>query len=336
MFNKKDVDKKVKEKGYLDFPVSEGGEELSDAIRRMKEEKDAVILAHYYQRPEVQDLADFTGDSLALSEKAAATKAKMILFAGVHFMAETAKILSPEKKVLLPDLNAGCSMADSCPANEFERFIKKYPGSVVVTYVNTTAEVKALSDVVCTSSNAVKIVEAFPKDKRIIFAPDKNLGEYVRKSTGREIVLWDGACHVHVRFSACKIRRMKEDYPEAVVIAHPECEREVLEMADFIGSTSQLISFARKDERKTYIVATEPGVIYRMSQENPDKLFLPAPPKVPTECNCSECEFMKMITLEKIYNTLKYEQPEIVLDKEMIEKAREPIERMLEITARKQ
>ena len=328
----KNVEKDIIEKGYIDRPVPEG-DELVKAIKELKEEKNAVILAHYYQRPEVQDIADHTGDSLALSQLAAKTDADIILFAGVHFMAETAKILSPEKKVLLPDLNAGCSMADSCPADAFREFIKKNPGRTVITYVNTTAEVKALSDIVCTSSNAVKVVRSLPENEKIIFAPDRNLGEYVKKRTGRDMLLWNGSCHVHVRFSVKRLLEIKREYPEAKIIAHPECESEIREIADYLGSTAQLIGFTRKDEGKVYIVATEPGVIHEMEKNDPGKKYIPAPPLEMNRCACSECEYMKMITLEKIYNTLKYELPEIKLEEETIKKALVPVKRMLEITS---
>ncbi len=326
-----DVEKLIREKGYIDLEAP-AGDELIHEIERMKKEKKAVILAHYYQRPEVQDIADHRGDSLALSRLAADTDAEIILFAGVHFMAETAKILSPEKKVLLPDLRAGCSMADSCPADKFETFIRENPGRTVVTYVNTTARVKTLSDIICTSGNAVRVVESLPEGEKIIFAPDRNLGEYVREKTGRDILVWNGSCHVHERFSAEKIQEIKKKYPEARIIVHPECERDVRDLADMVGSTSQLINYTRKDGGKTYIVATEPGVIHEMKKFNPEKRYIPAPPAKKAACDCSECEYMKMITLSKIYNTLKYELPEIKMDRETIEKAAVPIRKMLEIT----
>ncbi len=328
-----DIIKAVEQRGYIDLPAP-AGEKLIDEIHKLKEERDAVILAHYYQRPEVQDIADFTGDSLALASIASRTDARIILFAGVHFMAETAKILSPEKKVLLPDLNAGCSMADSCPAEDFRKFIEKYPESVVITYVNTTADVKTMSDLVCTSSNAVEVVRSVPEDKRIIFAPDKNLGEYVKEITGRDMILWDGACHVHRRFSLKKIMDLKGKHPDASIIAHPECEKDIRGLADFIGSTSQLIDYVRKNKGKTYIVATEPGVIHQMKKESAGSEFIPAPPALSGECACSECEYMKMITLEKIYNTLLYELPEIHLDEETVRRAALPIRRMFEVTGK--
>jgi len=328
------IERDIKEKGFIDAPAL-SGKELRDEIDRLRREKNVVILAHYYQRSEVQDIADFTGDSLALSREAAETDAGIILFAGVHFMAETAKILSPEKKVLLPDLNAGCSMADSCPADEFEKFIRKNPGRTVITYVNTTAEVKTLSDIVCTSSNAVRIVNSLPESEKIIFAPDRNLGQYVRELTRRkDMLIWDGSCHVHRKFSRKKIMVLKKKYPYAKIIAHPECEKEVREVSEYLGSTAQLVEYTKKDKGKTYIVATEPGVIHEMKKHNPEKEYIPAPPTGMTACVCSECEYMKMITLEKIYNTLKYELPEVTLEEEVIRKAVIPIKRMLEITGK--
>jgi quinolinate synthase len=300
-------------------------------IKRLKAEKNAVILAHFYQTGDIQDIADFVGDSLALSQKAAANSADIILFAGVKFMAETAKILAPEKKVLLPDMNAGCSLADSCKADDFEKFLKANPGRTVVTYVNTSAEIKALSDIICTSSNAVQIVESLPADEKIIFAPDRNLGNYVLNKTGRDIVIWNGTCHVHEEFSLEAILRMKKENPDAKIIVHPECELPVRMVADFIGSTSALLNFTRKDESKTYIVATEAGIIHQMKKENPLKNYLPAPPRDST-CGCSECSFMKLITMEKIYRCLLNEKPEIHLDKEILLKAQKPIRRMMEIS----
>ena len=300
-------------------------------IRRLKSEKNAVILAHFYQTGDIQDIADFVGDSLALSQKAADNSADIILFAGVKFMAETAKILAPEKKVLLPDINAGCSLADSCKANDFEKFIKANPGRTVVTYVNTSAEIKALSDIICTSSNAVQIVESLPSGEKIIFAPDRNLGNYVLNKTGRDMVIWNGACHVHEEFSLEAILKMKKENPDAKIIVHPECELPVRMVADFIGSTSALLNFTRKDGGKTYIVATEAGIIHQMKKESPFKIYLPAPPKDST-CGCSECSFMKLITIEKIYNCLLNEKPEIQLDNEILLKAQKPIRRMMEIS----
>ncbi|UCG28889.1 MAG: quinolinate synthase NadA, partial [Bacteroidales bacterium] len=300
-------------------------------IDKMRLDKNAVILAHYYQEGEIQDIADFVGDSLALSQQASKTESDIILFAGVNFMAETAKILSPEKKVLIPDLNAGCSLAESCPPDEFARFRNKYQDHTVISYVNTTAEIKALTDIVCTSSNALKIIESLPADEKIIFAPDKNLGNYIKSISGRDMVIWDGACHVHEEFSLERILELKKQHQEAKIIAHPECEKPILIVADHIGSTSSLIKFTMNDGGNTYIVATESGIIHQMKKKNPGKLFIPAPPKDST-CACSDCNFMKMITLRKIYNTLKYEAPEIKIEEEIRKKAEAPIKRMLEIS----
>ncbi|MFN2313897.1 MAG: quinolinate synthase NadA, partial [Bacteroidales bacterium] len=289
--------------------------------------------AHYYQTPDIQDIADFVGDSLALSQKAAETKADIIVFAGVKFMAETAKILSPEKKVIIPDLMAGCSLADSCKKEDFEKFINDNPGRTVVTYVNTTADIKALSDIACTSSNARQIIESLPEDEKILFGPDRNLGNYIKSLTGRDIVVWDGACHVHEQFSLKAILELKKENSGAKIIAHPECEMPVRMVADYIGSTSGLLAFVSKDQGSTYIVATEPGIIYQMKKAEPEKKFIPAPPKDST-CGCSECSFMKLITLEKIYKSLKFEEPEVTVDPSIIERAAVPIKRMLEISAK--
>jgi quinolinate synthase len=305
--------------------------DLFSEIKKLKKQKNAIILAHYYQEPDIQDAADFIGDSLGLSQQAAKTKADIIVFAGVHFMAETAKILSPEKKVLLPDLNAGCSLADACPADKFAEFKKKYPDHLVITYINCSAEIKALSDIICTSTNAQKIVETLPKDQKIIFAPDKNLGRYIEKQTGRKMVLWDGSCMVHEIFSLKKITQLKEQHPKAKFIAHPECEENILEMADYIGSTTGLLNYTIKSPEKEFIVATETGIIYQMKKVSPEKTFIPAPPT--NSCACNDCPHMKLNTLEKLYNCLKYEKPEITLDKYLIEKAVKPIKRMLEISA---
>ena len=302
-------------------------------IEALKKEKNAVILAHYYQTPDIQDIADFVGDSLALSQQAAETSADMIVFAGVKFMAETAKILSPRKKVIIPDMLAGCSLADSCKKEDFEKFIQENPGRTVVTYVNTTAEIKALSDIACTSSNARQIIESLPDDEKIIFGPDRNLGNYIKSLTGRDILVWDGACHVHEQFSLEAILRLKKENEGAKIIAHPECERPVRMVADYIGSTSGLLAFVSKDPGKTFIVATEPGIIYQMKKAQPEKNFIPAPPKDST-CGCSECSFMKLITLEKIYKSLKFEEPEVTVDASIIERAAVPIKRMLEISAK--
>ena len=302
-----------------------------EAINKMRKEKKAVILAHYYQTGDIQDIADFTGDSLELSQKAEQNDAEIILFAGVRFMAETAKILAPGKKVLIPDINAGCSLADSCKAEDFEKFLKDNPGRTVITYVNTTAEIKALSDISCTSSNAIQIVNSLPDDEKIIFAPDRNLGEHVIKNSKKDIILWNGACHVHVEFSYEAILKMKEENPNTKIIVHPECESEIRGIADYIGSTKGLINFTRKDEGVSYIVATDPGVIHQMKKYNPEKEYIPAPPKNP-ENRCSECNYMKLITLEKIYNCLKNEEPKIFLEENIIKAARKPIKRMMEIS----
>lgn len=311
----------------------ENNDFLISEIRRMKSEKNAIILAHYYQTGDIQDLADFVGDSLALSQKAADNKASIILFAGVKFMAETAKILAPEKKVLLPDIMAGCSLADSCKPDDFKKFLDENPGRTVVTYVNTTAEIKALSDIICTSSNAVQIVNSLPPEEKIIFAPDRNLGSYVLNKTNRDIVIWNGACHVHEEFSLEAILKLREENPDAKIIVHPECELPVRMVADFIGSTAALLNFTKKDNGKKYIVATEPGIIHQMVKENPSKEYIPAPPKDST-CGCSECNFMKLISVKKIYDCLKYEEPEISVDEKVLVKARKPIIRMMEISAK--
>jgi quinolinate synthase len=307
--------------------------EYTDAIKRLKSEKNAIILAHYYQTSDIQDIADFVGDSLALSRKAESNDADIILFAGVKFMAETAKILAPDKKVLLPDMDAGCSLADSCKPDEFKEFLEKHPGRTVISYVNTSAEIKALSDIICTSSNAVNIVNSLPPDEKIIFAPDRNLGNYVLNLTGRDMIVWDGACHVHEEFSLESILKLKEKHPEAKIIVHPECELPVRMVADFIGSTAALLKFTKEDNGSSYIIATEPGVIHQMKKENPGKLYIPAPPRDST-CGCSECNFMKLITMEKIYHCLEEEKPEIELDKDLIIAAQKPIKRMLEISAK--
>jgi quinolinate synthase len=300
-------------------------------IKRLKSEKNVIILAHYYQTGDIQDIADFVGDSLALSQKAASNSADIILFAGVKFMAETAKILAPEKKVLIPDMMAGCSLADSCKAVEFEKFIKENPGRTVVSYVNTTAEIKALSDIICTSSNAVQIVESLPAGEKIIFAPDRNLGNYVLNKTGRDMIIWNGTCYVHEEFSLEAIIKFKKENPDAKIIVHPECELPVRLVADFIGSTSALLEFTKKDKGDCYIVATEAGIIHQMKKENPEKTYIPVPP-IDSTCGCSECAFMKLITLEKILNCLKNENPEIIIEREILIKARKPILRMMEIS----
>jgi quinolinate synthase len=300
-------------------------------IKRMKAKKNAIILAHYYQTGDIQDIADFVGDSLALSQKAASNSADIILFAGVKFMAETAKILAPEKKVLLPDMNAGCSLADSCNTIDFKRFIDDNPGRTVISYVNTSAEIKALSDIICTSSNAIQIVESLPPKEKIIFAPDRNLGNFVLNKTGRDMLIWNGTCHVHEEFSLEAIIRLKKENPDAKTIVHPECELPVRLVADFIGSTSALFEFTKKDKGNCYIVATEVGIIHQMKKENPKKIYLPVPP-VDSTCGCSECSFMKMITIEKILNCLRNEKPEIFIERETLLKARKPILKMMEIS----
>jgi len=300
-------------------------------INRLNKNKNAVILAHYYQTEDIQDIADFVGDSLALSQKAASNNADIVLFAGVKFMAETAKILSPEKKVLIPDMNAGCSLADSCKAEDFKKFIEENPGRTVVTYVNTNIDIKVLSDIICTSSNAVEIIESLPAGEKIIFGPDRNLGNYILNKTGRDIKVWNGTCHVHEEFSLEAILKLKKEHPEAKIIVHPECELPIRIVADFIGSTSALLQFTKKDDSVTYIVGTEPGIIHQMRKANPLKEYIPAPPKDST-CGCSECNFMKLITIEKIFKCLRDEKPEILIDTEILNKARRPIMRMMEIS----
>ena len=301
-----------------------------EEILKLKKELNAVILAHYYQESEIQDLADFVGDSLELARRAKSTDADVIVFAGVHFMAETAKILNPNKPVLLPDLEAGCSLADSCPAPLFKAFREKHPNHVAITYINCTAAVKALSDIICTSSNAEKIINQIPKDQPILFSPDRNLGKYLSKKTGRDMLLWDGTCIVHETFSERKIIDLQTEYPEAKLIAHPECEDALLNRADFIGSTSKLLKFTQEDSSLSYIVATEVGIIHQMKKASPHKVFIPAPPE--KNCSCNECPFMKLNTLEKLYLCMKNGNPEITMDKETLAKALKPIERMLEMS----
>jgi quinolinate synthase len=310
----------------------ENGNSIISDITKLKREKNAIILAHYYQTGDIQDIADFVGDSLALAQKAAANDADIILFAGVKFMAETAKILSPEKKVLLPDMAAGCSLSDSCNPDEFRIFLKNNPGRTVITYVNTSAEVKAMSDIICTSSNAIAIVESLPESEKIIFAPDRNLGNYILNKTGRDMLIWNGACHVHEEFSLEGIIKLQEKFPEAKLIVHPECVLPIRLVADFIGSTSSLLSFIKSDSANMYIIATEPGIIHQMIKARPEKNFIPAPPRDST-CACSECNFMKLITVKKIYECLLNEKPEIILEEELILKAVKPIKRMLDISA---
>jgi quinolinate synthase len=305
--------------------------DYTEEIKKLKKEKNAIIMAHYYQTGDIQDIADCVGDSLALAQMAAKTDADIILLSGVHFMGETAKILSPDKKVLVPDMNAGCSLADSCPADEFEKFINAHPGYTVISYVNTTAAVKALTDVVVTSTNARQIVESFPDDEKIIFGPDRNLGNYINSVTGRNMLLWDGACHVHEQFSLEKIIALKKEYPDALILAHPECKKVILTVADHIGSTASLLNFAVNSSATKFIVATESGILHEMQKSAPDKLFIPAPPNDST-CACNECNFMKLNTMEKVYKALLNEQPEILIDPIMREKAVKPIRRMLEIS----
>lgn len=318
------------DKGYVDAPI-DLTLDLKSEIKRLKEEKHAVILAHYYQKGEIQDLADYIGDSLALAQIAQKIEAPIIVLCGVNFMGETAKILCPDKKVIIPDMNAGCSLADSCPADEFEKFIKLNPGHTVVSYVNTSAAVKALTDVVVTSTNAQQIVESLPADEKIIFGPDRNLGNYINSITGRNMKLWNGACHVHEQFSVQKILELKAQYPNAKVLAHPECKDVVVRIADKVGSTAALLNYAVNSQEKEFIVATESGIIHEMQKKCPEKVFIPAPPEDST-CACNECNFMRLNTLEKLYNCLKYEQPEVVVDEEIAAKAVKPILRMLEIS----
>ncbi len=306
--------------------------EIKREIIRLKKEKNMVILAHYYQKGEIQDVADYIGDSLGLSQQAAKTEADIIVFAGVHFMAETAKILSPQKKVLLPDLAAGCSLADTCPTDEFKLFKLQYPDHIVIMYVNSTAEIKAMSDIVCTSSNAVAIVESLDKKQKIIFGPDKNLGAYVAKQTGRNLVLWNGSCMVHDQFSREKIEKLKNRNPDAEIVAHPECEEIVLKMADFIGSTTALLNYTKRSLNSSFIVATEPGIMHQMQKLSPSKIFIPAPPN--GLCACNECPHMKRNTLEKLYSCIIKESPEILLNKDIMDNASKPIHRMMEISSK--
>jgi quinolinate synthase len=319
----------VDRKGFLDIPV-DPTIDLFAAIERLKKEKNAVLLAHYYQDADIQDAADFIGDSLGLAQEAVRTEADIIVFAGVHFMAETAKILNPGKKVLLPDLKAGCSLADSAPADLFRIFREEHPEHLVISYINCTAEIKALSDIICTSSNAEKIIESLPKDQKIIFAPDKNLGAYLKKKTGRNMILWNGACIVHEIFSVKKISELRTRHPHAKFIAHPECEEPVLRMADFIGSTTALLKYTQSSSSREFIVGTEAGILHQMRISSPEKIFIPAPPE--TNCACNDCPYMKMNTLEKLYLCMEYETPEIKMSIELLEKSRKPIQRMLDIS----
>jgi len=318
--------------GFIDEPIDKDID-LVEAINKLRKEKNAVILAHYYQKGELQDIADYVGDSLALAQWAAKTEADIIVLCGVHFMGETAKVICPDKKVLVPDLNAGCSLADSCPADKFTQFVKNHPGYEVISYVNTTAAVKAVTDVVVTSTNARQIVESFNKDDKLIFGPDKNLGNYINSVTGRNMLLWDGACHVHEKFSVEKMIELKKQHPHAKILAHPECKGAVLKLADLIGSTAALLKYAIKSDEEEFIVATESGILHEMMKKCPNKTFIPAPPDDST-CACNECNYMRLNTLEKLYNCLKYEWPAIEVDKEIAEKAIKPIQRMLDISAK--
>lgn len=326
--------KKWIQQGFIDEPVDESLD-LKKEIRKMCQEKNAVILAHYYTQGEIQDIADFIGDSLALAQQAAKTDADIIVMCGVHFMAETNKILCPDKKVLVPDLNAGCSLADSCKAEDLKKYKEEHPGYQVVSYVNTTAAVKALTDIVVTSGNAKKIVDTFPKDAKLIFGPDYNLGSYINSITGREMLLWNGGCHVHERFSVDGIVALKKEHPDAVVLAHPECKGPVLAIADVVGSTAVILKYAIESEKKEFIVATEAGILHEMERKCEGKTFYPVPPEVSeggVGCSCNECYYMKMNTLLKIYNALKYEWPEVDVDADIAREAVKPINRMLELS----
>lgn len=321
----------VKKYGYLPEQVLPTVDLFAE-IERLKKEKNAVLLAHYYQDSDIQDVADFIGDSLALAQKAEKTDADIIVFAGVHFMAETAKLLNPTKKVVIPDLNAGCSLADSCSPKDFKAFLAKYTDHIVISYINCSAEIKALSDIICTSSNVSKIIETLPPDQKIIFAPDRNLGAYITKKTGRPMVLWNGSCIVHEIFSEQKIVKLKEQHPNALVIAHPECEEQVLSHADFIGSTTGLLKYTQTNPVKEFIVATETGILYQMQKASPDKTFIPAPPD--NSCACNDCPYMKLNTLEKVYLCMKNEVPEVTIPEHLREDALKPLKRMLEISAK--
>jgi quinolinate synthase len=315
--------------GFLDIDI-DATIDLFAAIEKLKKEKNAIVLAHYYQEPDIQDVADFIGDSLGLAQQAEKTSADIIVFAGVHFMAETAKILNPHKKVLLPDLKAGCSLSDSAPPELFKLFRDKYPDHIVITYINCSAGMKALSDIICTSSNAEKIIESLPRNQKIIFAPDKNLGAYLNKKTGRDMVLWNGACMVHEIFSLEKIIKLKVRHPNAKVIAHPECEDAVLRVADYVGSTTGLLKYSIDSNANEFIVVTETGILHQMQKSSPDKTFIPAPPN--NSCACNDCPHMKLNTLEKLYLCMEYETPEITMDEQLITAAKRPIQRMLEIS----
>ncbi len=324
------IDNMLEEKGYIDEPV-DPKLKLVEEINRLKKEKNAIILSHYYVEGDLQDIADYVGDSLGLAQKAASTSADIIVFVGVHFMAETAKIINPSKKVILPDLKASCSLAESAPADKFAEFIAQYPDHKVITYINASAALKTMSHVVCTSANAKQIVESFPKDEKLIFAPDKNLGNYINSITGREMVLWDGACMVHEQYSVEKIINLIDEHPDAEFIAHPECEKPVLLVADYIGSTTALLKYVQSSKAKKFIVATESGILHQMVKACPDKVFIPAP-SVDSTCGCNDCSYMKLNSLQKLYVCLKHELPEIILPQEIIEKAKISIQRMLEIS----
>jgi quinolinate synthase len=319
----------IEEKGFLDVDI-DPTLDLFAEIEKLKKEKNAIILAHLYQEADIQDIADYIGDSLGLAQKAAQTDADMIVFAGVHFMAETAKILNPTKKVVIPDMKAGCSLSESCPPPLFKKFREQHPDHVVISYINCSAGIKALTDVICTSSNAKAIVESFPKDQKIIFAPDKNLGAWINKETGRNMLLWNGACMVHEIFSLEKITRLQVRHPEAKLISHPECEEPILRISDFIGSTTQLLAYVKQSPHKTFIVATEAGILHQMAKQAPDKVLIPAPPD--NSCACNDCPHMKRNTLEKVYLCMKYEQPEILMDEELRLQAKKSLDRMLEIS----
>ena len=325
-----EIEKMLREKGYID-EIIDPDLELVDEINRLRKEKNAVILSHFYVDGKLQDIADYVGDSLGLAQAAAETEADLIVFVGVHFMAETAKIINPSKKVILPDLKASCSLAESAPAEEFEKFKARYPGYKVITYVNATAALKTMSDIVCTSSNAKKIVESFPKDEKLIFAPDKNLGNYINSITGRNMVLWDGACMVHEKYSLEKIIDLMDAHPDAEFIAHPECEKPVLLIARHIGSTNSLLKYVQNSNAKKFIVATESGILHQMIKSCPDKIFIPAP-SIDSTCGCNDCTYMKLNSMRKLYLCLKHEKPEVTLPPDVIKKARLPIQRMLDIS----
>ena len=324
------IDQTLEEKGFIDEPV-DPKMKLVEEINRLKKEKNAIILCHFYVEGELQDIADYVGDSLGLAQKAANTNADLIVFVGVHFMAETAKIINPTKKVILPDLKAGCSLAESAPADKFADFVAQYPDHKVITYINASAALKTMSHIVCTSANAKQIVESFPKEQKLIFAPDKNLGNYINSITGRDMVLWDGACMVHEQYSVEKIIQLIDEHPDAVFIAHPECEKPVLLVADYIGSTTALLNYVQKSQSKKFIVATESGILHQMVKSCPDKIFIPAP-SVDSTCGCNDCSYMKLNSLQKLYVCMKHELPEIILPQEVIEKGKISIQRMLDIS----